>query len=305
MYRKDFMYAPFKALRDLAGRPAAVASPLFNDPQKIQEARKNWLWRNNVAEGPVDHKNRIAEWFKARNSIKRVVHVDIAISAQGDALGLAMGHVPEVVEIDGETKPFICIDLIMRFKAAPGSEIYLGDIRRIIYDLKDKRGFNIVLVTTDGYMGVDFRQQIERKHIRTDQISTDKTTIPYFDLYDAVTEDRIAIPPYMTGLGWDSPEPIDILFREISQLVEEGNKIEHPMDGSKDVADAVACVCSSLMGSKKFRRSGIANAQSEPAPTDRTAPQGPMRHHALLFNQTPRAPMPPSGMTPAPWRPPR
>ena len=306
VYRKDFLHAPFKALRDLAGRPAAVASPLFNDPQKIQEARKNWLWRNNVAEGPVNHKNQIADWFKARNSVKRVVHVDIATSAQGDALGLAMGHVPEVVDIDGELKPFICIDLIMRVKAAPGSEIFLGDIRRIIYDLKDKRGFNIVLVTTDGYMGVDFRQQIERKHIRTDQVSTDKTVIPYFDLYDAVTEDRIAIPPYQTPLSWDSPEPIDILFREISQLIEDNNRIEHPVEGSKDVADAVACVTSSLMGSKKYRRSGVGNAEPSPVQPDRTAPQERMtRHHALRFSQTPRAPIPPSGMTPAPWRPPR
>jgi hypothetical protein len=307
VYRKDFMYAPFKALRDLAGRPAAVASPLFNDPQKIQEARKNWLYRFQHGEGPVDHKNRFADWFRARNSIKRVVHVDIATSAEGDALGLAMGHVPEVVDIDGELKPFICIDLIMRFKAAPGSEIFLGDIRRIIYDLKDKRGFNIVLVTTDGYMGVDFRQQIERKHIRTDQISTDKTTIPYFDLYDAVTEDRIAIPPYMTGLSWDSPEPVDILFREISQLIEAENKIEHPIDGSKDVADAVACVCSSLMGSKKYRRSGMANAEPSPLSTGRTTSQGQMmRHPAIRFDQTPRAPLPPTaGTTPAPWRPPR
>ena len=129
-----------------------------------------------------------------------------------------MGHVPEVVDVDGELKPFICIDLVMRFKAAPGTEIFLGDIRRIIYDLKDKRGFNIVTLTTDGFQSTDFRQQIERKRIHTDQVSTDKTTLPYFDLYDAVSEDRIAIPPYNCPLSWEQPEPIDILFREISQL---------------------------------------------------------------------------------------
>src|SRR6478609_5050312 len=84
VYYNDFAFAPFKALRDLAGRPAAVASPLFNDPSKIQEARKNWLWRFNVSEGPVNHKNQIADWFRAGNSARRVVHVDIAYSAEGD-----------------------------------------------------------------------------------------------------------------------------------------------------------------------------------------------------------------------------
>jgi hypothetical protein len=311
IYQNDFVHSPYKSLRDLAGRPSAVASPLFNDPSKIQEARKNWLWRFNVPEGPVDHKNRIADWFKAGNSVKRVVHVDIAYSAQGDALGLAMGHVPEVVDVDGELKPFICIDLIMRFKAAPGTEIFLGDIRRIIYDLKDKRGFNIVTLTTDGFQSTDFRQQIERKRIHTDQVSTDKTTLPYFDLYDAVSEDRIAIPPYNVALSWEQPEPIDILFREISQLVEEGNKIEHPPEGSKDLADAVACVVSTLMGSKRYKRSAgnnaVLNTEGENRTPDRTAPAGLMGHHAVRQGSAmmPRAPMPPRGLAPSPWRTPR
>ena len=306
-FRMDFLYAPFKALRDLAGRPATVASPLFNDPQKLNEARVNWLMRWNKGEGPVNYKNQIADWFKARNSVKRVVHVDIAYSAEGDALGLAMGHVPEVVDVDGELKPFIFIDLVMRFKAGPGTEIFLGDIRHIIYDLKDKRGFNIVKLTTDGFQSTDFRQQVERRHINTDMLSTDKSVLPYFDLYDAVSEDRIAIPPYEVALGWDMPEPIDILYREISQLIEEDNKIQHPVDGSKDLADAVACACSTLMGSKKYRRSAGTNAEASPLSPDRTSPQAQMaRHHAIRFTQTPRAPIPPSGGSmPAPWRPPK
>ena len=308
VYRESFAHSPFKSLRDLAGRPAAVASPLFNDPNKIQEARKNWLWRFNVPEGPVNHKNQIADWFKAGNSVKRVVHVDIAYSAEGDALGLAMGHVPEVVDVDGELKPFICIDLVMRFKAAPGTEIFLGDIRRIIYDLKDKRNFNIVMLTTDGFQSTDFRQQVERKRIRTDVLSTDKSTLPYFDLYDAVSEDRIAIPPYLVPVSWEDPEPTDILFREISQLVEEENKIDHPPEGSKDLADAVACVCSTLMGSKKYKRSAAppeSNAQGSTMQPDRHAPQSRlMDHHALISMNTPRAPIPPrTGVQPSPWRP--
>ena len=261
-FYRDFTYSPYKSLRDLAGRPAVVGSPLFNDPNKIHEARKNWLWRYNVPDGPVDSRNQIAEWFTARNSVKRVVHVDIAYSAEGDALAFAMGHVPEVVDVEGELKPFICIDMIWRAKAAPGTEIFLGDIRKIIYDLKDRRGFNIVLLTTDGFQSTDFRQQVERRRIRTDVLSTDKTTLPYFDLYDAVSEDRIAIPPYMTPLNWDQPEPIDILFRELSQLIEEDNKIDHPPEGSKDVTDAVACVVSNLMESRKFRRSAANNTSA-------------------------------------------
>lgn len=306
VFQTSFEHSPFKSLRDLAGRPAAVQSPLFNDPSKITLARQNWLMAWNAGEGPVNHKNQIADWFRARNSIKRVVHVDIAYSAEGDALGLAMGHVPEVVDVDGELKPFIAIDLLMRFKAAPGTEIFLGDIRRIIYDLKEKRGFNIVMLTTDGFQSTDFRQQVERKRIKTDQVSTDKSMLPYFDLYDAVSEDRISLPPYLVPLSWEQPDPIDILMREISQLVEEDNKIDHPPDGSKDLSDAVACVCSVLMENKKYRRSASnVNAQATPETPDRTTPISRlMSHHAVNHLPTPRAPMPPTGLTaPAPWRP--
>ena len=314
-FYRDFSYSPYKSLRDLAGRPAIVGSPLFNDPNKIHEARKNWLWRYNVPDGPVDPKNQIAEWFTARNSVKRVVHVDIAYSATGDALAFAMGHVPEVVDVDGELKPFICIDLLWRAKAAPGTEIFLGDIRKIIYDLKDRRGFNIVLLTTDGFQSTDFRQQVERRRIRTDVLSTDKSTLPYYDLYDAVSEDRIAIPPYLTPLSWDNPDPIDILHRELSQLIEEDNKIDHPPEGSKDVTDAVACVVSNLMGAKKFRRSASNNTSAAKAAEiqalqqkfDAASLQSRLGiHPAVRTMQTPRAPMPQAGgLSPAPWRPPR
>lgn len=72
-------------------------------------------------------------------------------SAEGDAAGLAMAHVDRLIEVDGELKPNIVFDFLMRVKAAPGREIIIGDLRRYIYQLKDDLGFKLVKVTMDGF----------------------------------------------------------------------------------------------------------------------------------------------------------
>ncbi len=306
VYKKDFLASPYKALRDLAGRPPAVTSPLFNDATRINTARDTWRTAWNHAEGPADHRNRLQDWFVARNSIKRVIHVDIAYSAEGDALGLAMGHVPELIEVEGEMKPFVMIDLILRMKGAPGQELFLGDVRRVIYDLIDHRHFNVKLLTTDGFQSTDFRQQIAKRRIKTDVVSTDKTALPYYDLYDALSEDRIGIPPYIVPLNPVDPQMTDILYVELSQLQEENGKIDHLPEGSKDVADAVACVCSNLMGDRKYRAAPSNTGGDHSQPARQGAPNWPS-HPAMMNPQAPHAPIPPqtggSWGQPAPWRP--
>ena len=90
-------------------------------------------------------------WFKAHETIKRTLHIDLAYSGDGDALGMAMGHVPQMVDINGERKPYIVIDLLLRIKALPGGEIFLGDVRNWVYMLRDQLKFKIDVVTMDGF----------------------------------------------------------------------------------------------------------------------------------------------------------
>lgn len=310
-YERDFLYSPQKALRDLAGRPPVVAAPFFHDVTKIDLARDAWCRRTGYDDGPVSANGQLADWFVARNSMKRVCHVDIAYSGDnGDALGLAIGHAPERVVVEGEPKPYIVIDLLMRIKAPPGREIFLGDVRRIIYDLIDKRKFNIVKLTTDGFQSTDFRQQVQRRRIFTEVLSTDKSTLPYFDLYDAIMEERIAIPPYMTQLNFTEPTPIDILRTELSQLQEEDNgKIDHPPDGSKDVADALACVVCSLMGNRTYQRQYLDTStitdDGSGLGDNRDSILVPRFDHPVATGNLPRAPIAPKLSDPIPWRPPK
>jgi hypothetical protein len=304
MYRSQFINSPHKALRDLAGMPPSVELPFFHDPGKLEVARQHWLTWWNKSEGPLNQMNEFAEWFRCVDGLRRAVHVDIAYSAEtGDALGLAMGHVPELVQVDDEWKPFIFIDLVMRIKARPGSEVILGDVRKIIYYLRDKLGFRIRLCTTDGFESTDFRQQMRKHHIRTDVVSCDKSKLPYQDLLDAVTEERIAIPPYYVALDWTDPTPVDIVYREISMLQDDGKKIDHPPEGSKDVADSLAGVTHDLMGGKSFHNRGAASSSNVDVETlfgARTSAIRGMPDHPAINPD-----FSPVHMEPPRWNPPR
>lgn len=317
VFKQDFINSPMKALRDLCGLPPTTESPFIHDTDKIMAARAQWI-EVHGPEGPATCsrpgvRDVLGEWFYCRESLKRVVHVDIAYSGDGDALGLAMGHVPRMVDRGGEIKPFIEIDLLLRLKANPGQEIILGDVREIIYNLRDERKFNIKKVTTDGFESTDFRQQLNKKRMITDKVSVDRDMLPYQDLYDALMEERISLPPYITYLNVNAPEPIDVLFKELTELNETGVKIDHPSDGSKDLADACAGVVFTLMGTRAYQsgRKSIDNSEQGGSGSSRgqqdrvpTTVAGRFQHPAVNLSSFPQAPVPILG-DPIPWNPPR
>ena len=252
VYKRDFQNNPEKALRDHAGIPPNVGDPFISMTWKVEAAKDKWLERFDGYESPVTPEGRLEDWFVCRDPLKRVVHIDMALSQ--DSLGFVMGHVLEVRDIDGELKPYIVIDLIKRWTAASGGEIDLSEVRRFIYHLRDERKFKITKVTMDGYQSADMQQQLRKKRFRTDDVSVDKQKLPYYDLREALYEDRIEIPNYLVKLRPADTELVEIAFRELTELIDAGVKVDHPPDGSKDVADALAGVTFTLMGDRAFRR---------------------------------------------------
>jgi len=257
VYRQSFINDPIKALRDLAGIPPAIGDPFIGSVDKIESCRARWIERYGV-ESPVDKsvtRPQLASWFRADNDPrKRSVHIDLATSPDGDALGMAMGHVEGIVEIDGEDKPYIVIDMLYRVKARPGYEIQLSDIRRIIYELRDDRKFKIIRVTYDGFQSTDSIQQLRKKRFFADNLSVDRSTLPYEDLRDAIIDGRLEFPPYVTFRNIGDTDEEQVAVRELMQLEDTGKKIDHPTKGSKDLADAMAGVVTTLMGDRSFRR---------------------------------------------------
>ena len=301
VYLKSFENNPEKALRDLAGIPPATGSPFISLVYKIEACRDRWLERYPGFETPVDVAGQVAKWFQSMNSLPRVAHLDMAYSADGDALGLAMAHVEEMVTIDGEDKPYIIFDLLMRIHAPAGREIFIGDVRRILYDLRDNRKFKLKKVTMDGFQSTDTRQQLQKRRIESEIISVDKQVLPYHDLREAIYEDRVDFPKYMVRYRPYESDLTEVAVKELSELVDNGVKIDHPEDGSKDVADAMAGVVFTLMGDRRYQRKGhrIDISSSKSADTDDR-----FKHPAFVGDPSGlSAPIPPAGIST--WQPPR
>lgn len=258
-YLDNFKNNPEKALRDLAGIPPATNDPFISLADKVDICVIKWKERTGSDESPVDEsptRPAFRPWFKAeRDPRRRALHLDIAYSADGDAAGLAMAHVDSVVEIDGEDKPYIVYDCLIRVKAAPGTEIMISDLRRYIYDLRYELGFKIKDVTMDGFQSTDTMQQLRKRKFVVNPVSVDKSTLPYEDLREAIYEERIEFPPYVTYLNKGDTTLVEIAVQELLQLQHDGKKVDHPERGSKDVADAMAGVCYTLMGDRQYRKS--------------------------------------------------
>lgn len=295
VYKEQFEINPEKALKDLAGIPPVVGDPFISLRHKIVEARERWVEHNN-ADSPLSPDGILAPWFKAQDTLKRVAHIDIAYSANGDALGLAMGHVREMIEIDGERKPYIVFDLVAQFTAPGGGEIFLADIRHFIYSLRADHGFKLDAVTLDGFQSQDTIQQFQRRRLNAYYVSVDKQLLPYHDLREAIYEDRIEFPPYMVKSRNRLGEFEEIAIKELTELVDAERKVDHPDGGSKDVADAMAGVVFTLMGDRRYHKNVVSIA-SFTAEKERRRVVGGIEHPAYLGDPGIRTPVPPRGLT--------
>ncbi len=293
VYRSQFEHNPEKALKDLAGIPPAVGDPFIALSFKIHEAFSAWTAGNGPVV-PVDPRGVIIPTFHAKEKLPRAVHVDIAYAAGGDALAIAMGHVREMKIIDGERKPHIVIDFLMRMTAPAGGEIYLGNMRQVIYSLKDTFGFKISMITLDGFQSQDTIQQFNKRRFNADYLSMDRQLLPYHDLREAIYENRIEIPPYMVRYRNDDTEMTNIGLKELSELVDMGNKVDHPVGGSKDVADALAGVVYTLMGDRRYHRSipGLGTMLTQ---SSGGYQETGLFHPAFMGDRGMRAPVPPGG----------
>lgn len=282
LYLGAFKQNPVKALRDLAGIPPASESPFISMTDRIMSCRERWIEdeygdpsdMTSVTPPVSDSPDRpiIDPYVAAVDSIPRVVHVDQAFSGsqESDAAGIAMGHISRMIDQDGELKPYIHFDLLMRVKARPGSEIMLQDLREVLYTLRDERGFKIRMVTYDSFQSQSSVQILRKRKFKTEILSVDKEKAPYEDLRDAIYEERIGFPPYLTYLNVGDTERVEIAVKELSELTDTGMKIDHPASGSKDLADAMAAVVYTLIGDKKYRRSVASKrTQDESAPPKR------------------------------------
>lgn len=173
------------------------------------------------------------------------IHADMAIS--GDRAGLSMCHVkewrtistsdPSGVEATEERRPVIKVDFATAFEAdseavSPDGVHHSRNIqirwyRKLVMFLA-ARGFVFGSVSMDGFESADSLQIMAARGYEVRKVSVDRTNHCWKTLGDLMSEGRIIGPAH------------PLLRSELKGLTPSGNKVDHPPNGSKDIADAVA-----------------------------------------------------------------
>lgn len=229
-YEDEFRQNPEKAMRDYGAQPSLAIQGLFRDPAVVSSAA------NKERKHPINPAtNDFYEWFfnpiSSPNYDRepRYIHVDLGLNrdGRGDYAGLCCGCFKGWQEFripNGriERRPKIFIDLIQQIKAGPRGEILFSDIRKEIYRIKEI-GYNVVLVSADGWNSVDMLQTLKDAGFKAETLSVDRDTQPYYTMKAAILEGRLDFYPYIP------------FIKEAQQLEEvDGRKVDHPFNGRKD-----------------------------------------------------------------------
>jgi len=242
-YKEDFETDLMGALRDIAGIGVWSIKRYIRQPQKVLAAVDNdipIIWSSGVRWqfGTGGKLITPTSWGDIDREAIHVVHIDTSLTE--NSTGIAMGYISGVhkrkMGEEEEIAPIICIDFLLEVVPPLEGEIDFGVIRNIIYELRDRLGFNIQLVTMDRFQTAEMAQRLRERDFEVKFVSLDRDIEPYELLKAALYDERVKYPHSET------------LIRELTQLIydPQRNKVDHPPDGSKDLADCVAAVVYNL-----------------------------------------------------------
>ena len=279
-YKPAFEKDILGAMRDIAGRNVKMIDRFLPDDERIDyvfESGKNipipFGGRfdlgipadvlNNVVK-PLELVRRVGDdpVLKFHPEAGRFVHIDL--SSVNDSTGFCICHVGELreverrieredntIEIVREVVPEVYIDVVLRIVPPERGEIEFEEIRSLIHRFTEECGMRFAKITFDLYQSRD-SQQLLRKKFGDDVVSplsVDRTPDPYLILKETINEKRLHSYFYA---------PLAMEMRTI--VVNPRNKkIDHPPNGSKDVADAVAGAVFSAV--KEFDKSFVDDIQ--------------------------------------------
>lgn len=233
-YRDDFEKDIIEALREIGGVSTLAHHPFLVQREKVAAAFTDRRSIFNRTE--IDLKNESLVVYPGRFDSPREprwVHIDPSLT--GDSTGLSIGYVKRFVEVRRgdhvEYLPEIHADATLRIRPPRGGEIEFWRIRKHLYRLQ-RLGLNIQWVTLDSFQSRDFIQQAVYKGFSSFVLSLDSKPDGYVYLKNAVYDGRLSVPQH--------PH----LLRELLALEfdVEKQRVDHPPNGSKDVADSLAGV---------------------------------------------------------------
>lgn len=165
---------------------------------------------------------------------KRPLYFHVDQSTVKDSTGIA-GAFP--LERSGQV-PAIVVPIMIRIKPpGGGDQISISKCREFFEDL-DRAGFWIEKITYDRNASEASLQILQSRGFKAELFSTDRSDVPWIEVADQFYYRRVFLYDY---------EPLrEELFNVIHDR--EARKVDHPLDGSKDVADGfIGAVYNCLM----------------------------------------------------------
>lgn len=182
----------------------------------------------------------VMDWFRGITGVSYFAHIDLGLSK--DRAGICVCHragftVRDIDQVDENgrewlqhvTLPKVKVDFWFSMEALPSGEIDFSSIRDFINLLNERRNCHFGKVTFDGWQSIDSIQQLKKRGIDADTLSVDRDTKPYDTLKELIYDQRLVA--YYRRIGIGELERLNIVT---------GNKVDHPLSGSKDEADALA-----------------------------------------------------------------
>lgn len=174
----------------------------------------------------------------------RFIHIDVAFSSNTiDRYGIAASYCTLVdrnvykdyakgdvnlSEVFNKSEKMYYVDWALGIEPLPQQEIPLSKVRDFIFYLIKNLGYPVASISADTFQSKQTLQDFEQEKYPTESISVDRSRDPYLFLKSLVYNKQILTPTF--------PE----LKKELLQLRDNGKKVDHPINGSKDIADAVA-----------------------------------------------------------------
>lgn len=238
-YRNQFESDLSGAVKDIAGIALHGFSNFISNYAAI---KKSFGSRQNIFDPDwcdFDSQPARIRRHKIENpDVPRYIHIDLALSM--DNAALSMAHCPgfRVVDRGGgmkDTLPIIRFDAALSIRPTGGSQIPFHKIKKVIFTLRDM-GYNIEWVSLDGFQSADLIQTMRRNRMKSGIVSLDKTPEPYLLTRQLILD------------GCCEGVESDLACSELRDLVwvSQKAKVDHPPDGTKDLADTIAGCCYGL-----------------------------------------------------------
>jgi len=265
----EFQDDVHEAIRSLGGVPTKSILQFIANPEMIFRAVHPDMvnpFPDTILSGqelsllnPEFRRNQVMSPLDPRFVKYCHAHADLAKNTR--AAGLAISTVCRGMPYADEEAPVapevhIVVLLVVRITAAPDGEIDFESIRRLIFYLRQQMGFPIKSFSADGYQSVDFFQQMRKQGYTAELISVDRTTTVYDTFKGMLVAGRVHYPY------------CQYFMNEVQQLEKNQvtDKIQAPVLGSKDMADAVASTVWFL--ANKFKTTDAQDAYPDMATYD-------------------------------------